>query len=301
MRFAAPIQMIGPSQSSEGLSGRRANTRNRTASLPRGKRLGRFPWRLGMICLALCGLLYAFSEVTETRHARLPSQNPVAAPLPAWIEIASPPDVFSLKTPEFSGDATRYVARRHQTGGGRQDILEFGGSNETAPLLNLLIYQPGNEATPDSSFYVELARRAAETGRAIIRAEQPVEMTTRFGAFEVARLGLARDSASPQECLGFRFANMEPNLRITGFACGGGAALVSPLTSKAALACLIDQLDLAPATEDKGLIDFFAAHYAIRSPDCLGQRSESMPLHQALPLKTSEAGPIKRQGTSHQK
>jgi len=168
-------------------------------------------------------------------------------------------------------------------------------------LLNLLFYQPGNEATPDSSFYVELARRAAETGRAIIRAEQPGEMATRFGAFEVARLDLARDSASPQECLGFRFANMEPNLRITGFACGGGAALVSPLTSKAALACLIDQLDLAPATEDKGLIDFFAAHYAIRRPDCLGQRSESMPLHQARPLKTSEAGPIKRQGTSHQK
>ncbi len=301
MRFAAPIQMIGPSQSSEGLSSKRANTRNRTASLPRGKRLGRFPWRLGMICLALCGLLYAFSEVTETRHALLPSQNPVAAPLPAWIEIASPPEVFSLKAPEFSGDATHYVARRHRTGGGRQDILEFGGSNENAPLLNLLIYQPGNEATPDSSFYVELARRAAETGRAIIRAEQPVEMTTRFGAFEVARLGLARDSASPRECLGFRFANTEPNLRITGFACGGGAALASPLTSKAALACLIDQLDLAPATEDKGLIDFFAAHYAIRSPDCLGQRSESMPLRPARPLKTGEAVPIKRQGTSHQK
>lgn len=62
MRFAAPIQMIGPSQSSEGLSGERANTRNHTASLPQGKRPSRFPWRLGMICLALSGLLYAFQK-----------------------------------------------------------------------------------------------------------------------------------------------------------------------------------------------------------------------------------------------
>jgi len=112
---------------------------------------------------------------------------------------------------------------------------------------------------------VELARRAAETGRAIIRAEQPGEMATRFGAFEVARLGLARDSASPQECLGFRFANMEPNLRITGFACGGGAALASPSHQKRRLPALSTSSTRA-GNEDKGLIDFFAAHYAIRSP-----------------------------------
>jgi hypothetical protein len=103
-------------------------------------------------------------------------------------------------------------------------------SNENAPLLNLLIYHPGSEAAPDSSFYVELARRAAETGRAIIRAEQPVEMATRFGAFEIARLGLERNGAAAKKCLGFRFANAEPKLRITGFACGGGEAPTSPLT-----------------------------------------------------------------------
>jgi hypothetical protein len=221
-----------------------------------------------MICLAASGVLYNFSKLSETGQPRLPAASPVAAPLPAWVEISRPREIFRLEAPEFAGEAKLYVARQHRTGGGRQDIWEFGGSNETAPLLNLLIYQPGNEAPPDSPFYVELARRAAETGRAIIRAEQPVLMATRFGAFEIARLDLARDGTAARECLGFRFANMEPNLRITGFACGGGEGPVSPLTSKAALTCFIDQIDLAPAVEDKGLVDFFAANYAIRSPNC---------------------------------
>jgi hypothetical protein len=253
-----------------------------------------------MIGLGLCGLLFAFLEVKETGQGRLPSMVSVAAPLPAWIEILSPPDVFHIEAPAFEENARLHVARRHRTGGGRQDIWEFGGTNENAPLLNLLIYQPGDETLPDSSFYVDLTRRAAETGRAVIRAEQPGEMATRFGDFEVARLDLARVGASPRECLGFRFVNAEPRLRITGFACGGGEAITPPLTAKAALACLIDQIDLAPGVGDKGLIDFFAAHYAIRSPDCLGQRVESAPLPPARSGKRGKAAPIKRQGSSRQ-
>ncbi len=180
MRFAIPAHAMGRSQSLAGPAGGRAGTRNGTASSRRGKRPGGFPWRLGMTSLVLSGLLYAYSEVKETGQNQLPPLSPIAAPLPAWIEIARPSEVFRLEAPEFAGDAKLYVARRHRTGGGRQDILEFGGSNDTAPLLNLLFYQPGNEALPESSFYVELARRAAETGRAIIRAEQPAEMATRF-------------------------------------------------------------------------------------------------------------------------
>lgn len=251
--------------------------------------------------MALSGLLYAVPKWNETWRSQLPSASPAAAPLPAWIEIPVPVDVFRLEAPEFAGDAARHLARRHRTGGGRQDIWEFGGSNENAPLLNLLIYRPGNEAPPDSPFYVELARRAAETGRAIIRAEQPAHMTTRFGAFEAARLGLARDGASIKDCIGFRFANAEPGFRITGFACGGGEALASPLASTAALACLIDQIDLAPAADDKGLIDFFAAHYTLPSPVCSGREIDPAPSPSAKILQTGDAAPMKRQGPSRQR
>ena len=52
-------------------------------------------------------------------------------------------------------------------------------------MLRLVIYRPGKEAPPDQPFFVDLARRAAETGRAITRAAQPSAIVTKFGAFEV--------------------------------------------------------------------------------------------------------------------
>ncbi|HZM07216.1 MAG TPA: hypothetical protein VFC11_02050, partial [Methylocella sp.] len=174
-------------------------------------------------------------------------------------------------------------------------IFEFSGVTEKAPMLSLLIYQPGSEAAPDSSFFVELARRAAESGRGIIRAGQPMEMATKFGAFEVARLGLARDGAA-KDCLGFRFANADPGLRISGFACGG-EGLGSPVIAPAELACIIDQIDLAPGAGDKGLIDFFAAHYALRSPNCLEPVLDPVP-----PVQISKTGgmvPLKARKKRH--
>jgi hypothetical protein len=303
MRFAALTSVMGTSHSLVWRDGVRMRLRNGTPPMPRAKKSSRFPRHLGMLCVAASSLIYAFSELHETGQTRPPPAT-VTAPLPAWIEISRPREIFHIETAEFPGGAKFYVARQHRTGGGRQDIWELGGSSENAPLLNLLIYQPGTEAVPGSSFYVELARRAAETGRAIVRAEQPVEMTTKFGAFEIARLGLASDGASTQNCLGFRFDNAAPSLHINGFACGGEALaspLPWPLASKAALTCLIDQIDLAPAAEDKGLIDFFAAHYAIRSPDCPGPGNDPVSLYPERPLKTGEAAQIKRQATSHQR
>ena len=267
MRFAAEPDGMGTSQALAGQGCVPPGSHPAAASPPRTKRPRRLPWRSGMILVALCGFLYAFSQMRDTGarfllgQAPLPATDPAPPALPAWIEIPSPTEIFRLETAEFAGQAKRYVARRHRTGGGRQDILAYGGSDEQAPLLNLLIYQPGTEALPDSSFYVDLARRAAESGRAIIRAEQPVEMATRFGEFEVARFDLDRDKASPQGCFGFRFA--APKLRIVGFACGG-EGFASAATSKAALTCLIDEIDLAPTVEDKTSHRLFRR--ALRSP-----------------------------------
>lgn len=281
------------SQSLTGDTGDRTSLRTGGPSLPRAKRSRRFLWRLGAICLALSGLLYAFALLSEAGSSRLQFKSPVAAPLPAWIEIPRPQEIFRLEAPELAGEAKFYDARRHRTGGGRQDILEFGGSNGNAPMLHLVIYRPGKEPAPDQPFFVDLARRAAETGRAITRAAQPTPMATRFGAFEVAGLSLARNGAPATECLGFRFANAAPDLRITGFACGGGPALVSPLLSKSALACLIGGIGLAPTAEDTGLVRFFAAHDAIRT-SC----PNPAPLVPARLSKAAEAAPIKRQGKS---
>lgn len=228
------------------------NTRSRFGS---GSRTARRPWlvlwRLGITGPVLLALGYGLMLLHEAGQSNRPKSRP-AAPSPAWAEIPSPRQIFRLEGPEFAGEVKYYEARQHRTGGGRQDVFGFGGSDENAPLLRLIIYRPGQESPPDSSFFVDLARRAAETGLAIARATQPAAVVTRFGAFEAADLTLARDSGSGRECLGFRFANPTPDLRITGFACG-------VLAAKSALACLIDRIGLATIVEDGDLIAFFGA------------------------------------------
>jgi hypothetical protein len=294
MRVAALTNVRGNSQGVTIGAHVRTGLQARSSSLLVSKRFRHFRWRPGLFFLALYGVLYFFTESNKIGPEGVSAASSVPAPLPAWVEIPIPEDVFRLETPEFAGGA--YSARRHRTGGGRQDIFEFSGATEKAPLLSLLIYQPGSEVAPDSSFFVELARRAAASGRGIIRAGQPVEMTTRFGAFEVARLGLARDRAAAKDCLGFRFANAEPGLRISGFACGG-ESLDSPGITTAVLACIIDQIDLAPGAGDKGLVDFFAAHYALRGPNCLEPGIDPLPPAQIS--KTGGTAPLKARKKSH--
>ena len=293
MSFAALTNVRGSRQSVAIGAHVRTGIQARSPSLPVSKRSRRFPWRSVFFFLALCGVLYFFTESNKTGPEEVPAASTVPAPLPAWVEIPLPEDVFRLETAEFAGGA--YSARQHRTGSGRQDIFEFSGATEKESLLSLLFYQPGSEAVPDSSFFVELARRAAESGRGIIRSGQPMEMVTRFGAFEVARLGLARDGAA-KDCLGFRFANADPGLRISGFACGG-EGLGSPVIAPAELACIIDQIDLAPGARDKGLVDFFAAHYALRSPNCLEPVLDPVP-----PVQISKTGgvvPLKARKKRH--
>jgi hypothetical protein len=61
VRFAALTSMMETGQSLACQSGVQAHSRDGVPPLPRAKRSGRFPWRLGMICLAAASLLYAFS------------------------------------------------------------------------------------------------------------------------------------------------------------------------------------------------------------------------------------------------
>ncbi|MCI0735479.1 MAG: hypothetical protein L0Y50_04300 [Beijerinckiaceae bacterium] len=250
-----PLALVN--QSTEG--------KDRGALPPRTNLPRRMPWRFSLGCLALLGFFYAVAWRGGAGPSEPLSGSPSAAPPPAWVEIQDPAEVFRLEAPELAEAARSYAALRHRTSGGRQDILEFRGSESTAPsFFRLVAYRPGGEAVFPQSFFVELARRAADAGLAITRAAQPNALATRFGAFEVAELSFVRSGAPAKECLGFRFNSTEPDLRITGFACGpGGFAL-----SKSALACLLNRIDLAPAPEDESLVFFFAAHEITDSPAC---------------------------------
>jgi len=239
-----------------------------------------------MACLAASGFasVLAFLSATQDPALRdIGSATPPPPPLPAWIEISRAAQIFGLEAPELAKETKSYEARRHRTGGGRQDVLTFGGANGDAPRLRLTIYRVGEEIAPDAAFFVDLARRAAEMGRAITRAAQPTALTTRLGVFEAASLNLAQNDESDSACLGFRMINAAPKLRITGFACGG-ANLVATVASKSELACLIDRINLE-TSDDSELIAFFAARDLNGDTACAGSRPGT-PLARSTRLET---------------
>jgi hypothetical protein len=56
-------------------------------------------------------------------------------------------------------------------------------------------------------------------------------------------------------------------------------------------------MDLAPGAGDKGLVDFFAAHYSLRSPNCLEPGIDPLPPAQIS--KTGDTVPLKARKKSH--
>lgn len=241
----------------------------RRLPLSRAKRSRRLRRRLFGAALASI----VFGGALALRHAGddAPSANSAAgplAPLPAWTAVANPQPLFELDSPEFTLDPKTYEVRLHRTGGGRQDILALGDMDGAGPFLRLIIYRVGTEAAPPAAFFVDLARRAAETGRAITFAAQPTALPTRLGMFEAADLNMTRAGSSDAACLGFRTINAatsltppapEANLRIAGFACDGIKGDALPALTKEGLACLLDEIDLMPNVADKDLAAFFAA------------------------------------------
>lgn len=192
------------------------------------------------------------------------------APLPVWTTVANAQPLFGLASPEFALDLKTYEVQLHRTGRGRQDIMVFGDVGGSGPFLRLIVYRVGTEGAPAAAFFVDLARRAAETGRAITFAAQPTALPTRLGMFEAADLNMTRAGAPDATCLGFRSLDAETSpaplapttpadLRISGFACAATKGDAGPALTKEALACLIDKIDLLPSVVDTDLAAFFAA------------------------------------------
>ncbi len=214
----------------------------------------------------LCGALLL------DRIEPAPQQVAVRAPEPVWVEIAKPFQLFSLPAPELAREKSSYQARRHASGGGRQDILTFGGFGEPGPYVRLVIHRVGGEYVPETSFFVDVARRAAEAGLAVTRSLAPAGLPTRFGTFETADVSLASGSSSEPTCLGFRMSVTKPDMRISGLACGSHA---KPM-ERVQLTCLLDRLDLVSAGDDKAMRAFFAGAELARNTACLVPRQQSL-------------------------
>jgi hypothetical protein len=210
--------------------------------------------RRGLVLQILLGGLLVLTVQGLLRD--WPTSPAVApAPRPAWLDIAKPYPLFELSAQSLIREKPVYTARRHSTGGGREDVLTFGDFGGKQAFLRLSIYRHGSEEASNAIYFVDMARRAGAAGLAVTQAELPRALPTRFGVFESAPLELAAAGLKRKNCRGFRLESTQPALSLGGLACGGGEQAFSAADT----ACLIDRLDLLAAGQDQALADFFGA------------------------------------------
>jgi hypothetical protein len=93
------------------------------------------------------------------------------------------------------------------------------------------------------------ARMDPEGGREL---ESAGIIDSKFGA--VTLLRLAGDAGGARSCLGFMKRRDEPDLRISGWSCQGGALPAR----RAAISCMLSRLMLLTAGNDPKLAELFA-------------------------------------------
>lgn len=213
---------------------------------------------LGVLAVVVGAALW-LGSVKRVPEAGLPDSLPVEAS--SWGPILRPSSAFLLDTALFPLARQALAARRHHPGGGREDVFSLAGDGGLQGRV--VLYRTGSEAAAVGSLYLELARRGAEAGQAVLRATAPELLPTRFGPAELAVVTFGR-ADEPHRCTAFRLVADEVDLRVTGWLCdpAGQAA------ERRALACLVDRLDLAPGSQDPALRAYFGAAERRRSPGC---------------------------------
>lgn len=252
----------------------------------RGARLLRelFAATVMLAGLAGCGsLIYGLLQGLPPDEPRQGGQTALEQP---WVDIGRPIELYALQSNEFGREPRRYEARRHRTGGGRQDVLAYGAEFGEGPYLRLSLYRIGREPAPAASFFVDLARQAAQAGLAVARSAQPAPLATKFGPLETADVLLERGSTEAT-CLAFRLLAGDVDFRLDGMACGESAA-----PDRASLACVLDRLDLISGSGDPPLLRFFTEAEQRRGQTCqarpAGARASWLePAHPARPSRNS--------------
>ena len=185
-----------------------------------------------------------------------------------WIDINKPLRLYSLRSPEFGKSPRSYEARRLASGESRIDTLTFGNVAADAAWLRLTIRRSSAPAQKEApSLFVDLARRAAEAGFAIVKGSVATQTATRFGGLDMAEVALGSGGRT-LNCLGFRLADTGPGLRVAGLACPASGKTLAPGT----LACVVERLALDNSGDDEALRKLFTAAELKRDRFCNGSR-----------------------------
>lgn len=218
--------------------------RSASAGATAGRKRSDFPWL--RVCLASSAVAAALVVL-----ARQPELHPFEAsarprielasshaPPPAWERMPQPTALYAIDAPDLQGLPIRHEARRDPEGA-RDDTLTFGAAEDgLKPYFQLVVRLSAQPERSEASFFVDLARRAAEAGLAVTRSASPGGVRTKFGTAEVADVTLAGDAE--RACLAFRLPGSEALFRAGGWFCGAS----DPPPSRDRLACLIDGLSL---------------------------------------------------------
>jgi hypothetical protein len=179
-----------------------------------------------------------------------------------WITVGRPFRAFALSMPEFAEPTPAYAIQRHTSGGGRRDIMNWGGGpDEGARSRQMIeIYRPGAEIGSFGDAASEVAVRTAALGGPYPLQEAPA-IESKFGPFDSFEFVAAPDG-TPRQCLGFMRAFEEPRLAITGWHCRGGIEIID----RGLIVCAFERLSLEMAASEPRLTELFAKAEQQRKP-----------------------------------
>lgn len=213
--------------------------------------------------LVLCGGAALISASGPAPDASVDATASLRAGDPSiWSPVVRPQTMFVLDLAGLGLDKPALDVRRH-SGGGREDVFTVGRPGAEGGHLRLVAYRFGSEVRPAGTLFVEMARRGAETGLAVMRTTVPAPVQTRFGAAEVAEMTVS-DGDRQHVCLAWRVGRDDIDMRLTGWLCPAEGKRVD----RATVACVVDRLDLAAAVGERDLKRAFAEAPRSRDPAC---------------------------------
>jgi hypothetical protein len=175
----------------------------------------------------------------------------------AWNLADRSSRAFIVNHSDPHNKSETYEIFRHPEGG-RRDVFQWRGADQR-PTAELEIYRPGRELTDTGPAIAEIAARMDPGGVRELEAAGLID--SKFGT--VTLLRLISDTDSARACLGFVKRVSDPNVRISGWTCQGGALPAR----RAAIACMLNRLTLLSTGSDPKLAELFA-RAELRRGDC---------------------------------
>ena len=186
--------------------------------------------------IAYCGTLALLFIVGVYLWDQLPDMHAETSARPDWTLATRSTPAFASNQYDLAYKTKSYQIFRHPEGG-RRDVLRWNAGNGR-PIAELEIYRPGGEFEP-----------SAVSGSAGM-------VDSKFGPVTLLHLNNGA-------CLGFLKAVDQPSLRISGYVCQGETV---PARG-AAIACILNRLDLIAAGNDARLAELFA-RAELKRADC---------------------------------